>query len=216
MCGIGITSDAPGFFETFKISIELYPFSKVLSEKFPSIDCEFLFVFRVLELYIGRKSFVRYYPDKHLLLFDLTMPTEDFWPYKGNKIIQRRIIGKYFFDFFCKKIGNYKYKIPSLKDTYPAIIECLREFLVEHLWLPDSQGKYNFSLIEKISYEEAMNVYGPPKSRKFQDLEDNCKLQNLTWILDKEGSYLNAEYKLYDRRWNLMSYSIVEAEDEGK
>lgn len=209
MSGISVTGDYPSFIRISEISQELLPFSTVLSEKFPSIDFEFVFCFRVLYTTRGINSNVRYEKMRKWLMFDYIMPLDDFWPYKGNKIIQRKIIGKYFFDFFCKKIGNYKYKIPSLKDTYPAIIECLRQFLVEHLWLPDSQGKYNYSLIEKISYEEAMNVYGSPKSRKFQDMEDNCKLQNLTWILDKEGSCLNAEYKLYDRRWNLMDYSIV-------
>ena len=158
MNGISVIGDSPGFIKTFEISDELLPFSKVLSEKFPSIDFEFVFCFRVLYTTRGMNSNVRYCKDVNKLMFDLIMPLDDFWPYKGNKIIQRKIIGKYFFDFFCKKIGNYKYKIPSLKGTYPAIIECLREFLVEHLWLPDSQGKYNFSLIEEISYEEAMNV----------------------------------------------------------
>lgn len=212
MSRISVIGDSPGFIKTFEISDELYHFSKVLSERFPSVDIIFVFCFRVLYTTRGIKSNVRYYKDIKKLMFDFIMPLDDFWPYKGNKIIQRKIIGKYFFDFFCNKIGNYKYKIPSLKDTYPGIIEYLRQFLVEHLWLPDSQGKYNYSLIAKISYEEAMNVYGSPKSRKFQDLEDNCKLQNLTWILDKEGSCLNAEYKLYDRRWNLMDYSIVEVD----
>ena len=159
MSSISVGSDSPGYLNTFEISKELYPFSKVLSEKFPSIDFDFVFVFRVLELFIGRKSFARYYIDEQWLPFDFTIPFEELLPYKGNKIIQRKIIGKYFFDFFCKKIGNYKYKLPSLKDTYPAIIECLRQYLVEHLWLPGSEDKYNYSLNKIIVCIDGFHSY---------------------------------------------------------
>lgn len=77
--------------------------------------------------------------------------------------MQRATMGRHFFPFFAENIKKYKYKLPSLQPFIGDLIEDMRLFLIENLWLPAEDGKLKLSIIETVSYERAMELFGNPK-----------------------------------------------------
>lgn len=206
MSKITVVSDSPGFLMVWEIGEEIRTFSKILNVKYPHLDFDFGFCFRALYTLIGIRSKVRFYKEDNWLGFDLMMPEEEFRPYKRNKSMQRLIMGRYFFPFFCDKLRRYKKKLSTLEPVLEDLIEDMRLFLIEHLWLPDEDGCLRLSVIENYTYEQTMAQFGPPNLKTFADVDD-VKEQDLRWDIDENIS-LSAQYKLIDRAWRLEWWKV--------
>lgn len=205
---ISITSDSPRYVKVSEIGRDLIAFSEILEKKYNQIDFELAFCFRALYTTRGINSKVRFYKDENWLGMDLIMPLAEFNPYKYNVSMQRRIMGKYFFPFFSKNIHKYIYKLPILKSIEKDLVEDMRLFLIENLWLPDENGQFKLSVIETVSFERAMSLFGNPKEKKFTDNAQGIKNQDLTWIIDEEENELFATYSLIDKKWQLQKYEV--------
>ena len=81
--------------------------------------------------------------------------------------MQRRIMGKHFFPFFAENIKKYRNKLPVLKPIEKDLVEDMRLFLIENLWLPDDSGSFKLAVIENVSYDRAMALFGKPRQKKF-------------------------------------------------
>ena len=81
---------------------------------------------------------------------DLIMPLDEFNPYKDNVSMQRRIMGKHFFPFFSANIHKYIYKLPVLKSVEKELVEDMRLFLIENLWLPNETDNNKLSVIRNF------------------------------------------------------------------
>ena len=200
---IRITSDSPGYIKVSDIGKDLRNFSR-----YSEIDFDFLFCFRALYSTVGIRSKVRYEKDVNMLGMDLIMSLDEFNPYKENVSMQRRIMGKHFFPFFSANIHKYIYKLPVLKSVEKELVEDMRLFLVENLWLPNENGQYRLSVIETSSYEHYIKLFGNPKEKKFADNEQGIKVQDITWIIDDVKSELSATYLLIDKKWQLQKYQV--------
>ena len=205
---IRITSDSPGYIKVSDIGKDLRNFSRIIETKYSEIDFDFLFCFRALYSTVGIRSKVRYEKDVNMLGMDLIMSLDEFNPYKENVSMQRRIMGKHFFPFFSANIHKYIYKLPVLKSVEKELVEDMRLFLVENLWLPNENGQYRLSVIETSSYELCINLFGNPKEKKFADNEQGIKVQDITWIIDDVKSELSATYLLIDKKWQLQKYQV--------
>lgn len=183
------------------IADEQETFTSVLNAKYPQLDFDFSFCFRVLDTLSGIRSRVRFDKEDRILELDLMMPEEDFLPYKQNKTMQRLIMGRYFFPFFCDKVAGYKRKLPALSPVLEEVIADMEAFLIEHLWLPDEDGHLRLSVIEGYTYEQTIQQFGPPSLKEFTEV-DGVKVQDLRWAIDAETT-LSAQYKLIDRTWSL-------------
>ena len=205
---ISIQSDSPGYIKVSEIGKELIAFSEIIEKKYNQIDFELAFCFRALYTTRGINSKVRFYKDENWLGMDLIMPVDEFNPYKNNISMQRRIMGKYFFPFFSVNIHKYIYKLPILKVIEKDLVEDMRLFLIENLWLPDENGQYKLSVIETVSYERSIELLGNPIAKRFADNEQGIKVQYLTWIIDDAKSELYATYLLIDKKWQLQKYQV--------
>ncbi|WP_349855364.1 hypothetical protein [Bacteroides cellulosilyticus] len=205
---ISITSDSPGYIKVSEIGKDLIAFSEILEKKYNQIDFELAFCFRALYTTRGINSKVRFYKDENWLGMDLIMPVDEFNPYKNNISMQRRIMGKYFFPFFSENIHKYIYKLPILKSIEKDLVEDMRLFLIENLWLPDENGQFKLSIIETIPFERTLSLFGNPKEKKFIDNTQGIKIQYLTWIIDEAENELFATYMLIDKKWQLQKYEV--------
>lgn len=205
---ISITSDSPGYVKVSEIGKDLIAFSEILEKKYNQIDFELAFCFRALYTTRGINSKVRFYKDENWLGMDLIMPVDEFNPYKNNISMQRRIMGKYFFPFFSKNIHKYIYKFPILKSIEKDLVEDMRLFLIENLWLPDENGQFKLSIIETIPFERTLSLFGNPKEKQFIDNTQGIKIQYLTWIIDEAENELFATYMLIDKKWQLQKYEV--------
>ena len=203
---VSIQIDSPSYVKVSEIGKELVAFSLTIERKYPQIDFEFAFCFRALYTTRGIRSKVRFEKDCNYLGMDLIMSEEEFHPYKKNIAMQRRIMGKHFFPFFAENIKKYRYKLPVLKPIEKDLVEDMRLFLIENLWLPDDSGSFKLSVIENVSYDRAMALFGRPKQKKFTDT-DNGKIQDILWEVD-ERTKLSAQYRLIDKVWTLECYNI--------
>lgn len=97
--------------------------------------------------------------------------------------------------------------MPNLKSIAEDLTEDMRLFLIDNLWLPDDNGNLKLSVIETVSYEKAMALLGNPIRKKFTNMENGQKIQDLLWEIDKETKIL-AQYKLIDKIWILQKYKI--------
>ena len=208
MCRVSITSDTPGYLRVSEISKELRAFSLIVETKYKQIDFDFGFCFRALYTTRGIRSKVRFYKEDRWLGMDLIMAEDEFRPYKKNVSMQRMIMGKYFFPFFAENIKKYKYKLPSLKPFVGELIEDMRLFLIENLWLPDDDGKLKLSVIKTVPYQRAMELFGN-QQKTFSENDKGEKVQDLTWIV-AENTTLSAKYILKDKQWKLQGYEIVD------
>lgn len=205
---ISITSDTPGYLKVSEIGDELLAFAIILDNKYSQIDFRFVFCFRALYTTRGINSKVRFYKEQNSWLgMDLIMAEDEFIPYKKNVSMQRRIMGKHFFPFFAENIRKYRSKLPVLKPIEKDLVEDMRLFLINNLWLPNENGNLELSVIETVSYERAMSLFGNPRQRKFTDMENGQKIQDLFWEVDEERKLL-AQYKLVDKIWILQYYKI--------
>ena len=205
---ISITSDSPGYIKVSEIGKDLIAFSEILEKKYNQIDFELAFCFRALYITRGIKSKVRFYKDENWLGMDLIMPLDEFNPYKDNVSMQRRIMGNHFFPFFSANIHKYIYKLPILKSVEKELVEDMRLFLIENLWLPNENGQYKLSVIETSSYEHCIKLFGNPKEKRFADNGQGIKVQDLTWIIDDSRNELSATYLLIDKQWQLQEYQV--------
>ena len=205
---VSIQIDSPSYVKVSEIGKELVAFSLTIERKYPQIDFEFAFCFRALYTTRGIRSKVRFEKDCNYLGMDLIMSEEEFNPYKNNVSMQRRIMGKHFFPFFAENIKKYRYKLPVLKPIEKDLVEDMRLFLIENLWLPDDSGSFKLAVIENVSYDRAMALFGKPRQKKFMDT-DNGKIQDILWEVD-EQTQLSAQYRLIDKVWTLESYNIAE------
>ena len=205
---VSIQIDSPSYVKVSEIGKELVAFSLTIERKYPQIDFEFAFCFRALYTTRGIRSKVRFEKDCNYLGMDLIMSEEEFHPYKKNIAMQRRIIGKHFFPFFAENIKKYRYKLPVLKPIEKDLVEDMRLFLIENLCLPDDSGSFKLAVIENVSYDRAMALFGKPRQKKFMDT-DNGKIQDILWEVD-EQTQLSARYRLIDKVWTLESYNIAE------
>ena len=205
---VSIQFDSPSYVKVSEIGKELVAFSLTIERKYPQIDFEFAFCFRALYTTRGIRSKVRFEKDCNCLGMDLIMSEEEFNPYKNNVSMQRRIMGKHFFPFFAENIKKYRNKLPVLKPIEKDLVEDMRLFLIENLWLPDDSGSFKLSVIENVSYDRAVALFGKPKQKKFTDT-DNGKIQDILWEVD-EQTRLSAQYRLIDKVWTLESYNIAE------
>lgn len=205
---IRITSDSPGYIKVSDIGKDLRNFSRIIETKYSEIDFDFLFCFRALYSTVGIRSKVRYEKDVNMLGMDLIMSLDEFNPYKENVSMQRRIMGKHFFPFFSANIHKYIYKLPVLKSVEKELVEDMRLFLVENLWLPNENGQYRLSVIETSNHEHCIKLFGNPKEKKFADNEQGIKVQDITWIIDDVKSELSATYLLIDKKWQLQKYQV--------
>ena len=203
---VSIQIDSPGYVKVSEIGKELVAFSLTIERKYPQIDFELAFCFRALYTTRGIRSKVRFEKDCNYLGMDLIMSEEEFHPYKKNIAMQRRIMGKHFFPFFAENIKKYRYKLPVLKPIEKDLVEDMRLFLIENLWLPDDSGSFKLSVIENVSYDRAMALFGRPKQKRFTDT-DNGKIQDILWEVD-EQTKLSAQYRLTDKVWTLECYNI--------
>ena len=203
---VSIQIDSPSYVKVSEIGKELVAFSLTIERKYPQIDFEFAFCFRALYTTRGIRSKVRFEKDCNYLGMDLIMSEEEFHPYKKNIAMQRRIMGKHFFPFFAENIKKYRYKLPVLKPIEKDLVEDMRLFLIENLCLPDDSGSFKLSVIENVSYDRAMALFGRPKQKKFTDT-DNGKIQDILWEVD-EQTRLSAQYRLIDKVWTLECYNI--------
>ena len=204
---IRVVSDSPGYIKVREISKELRSFTKIIEDKYNQIDFDFLFCFRALYSTMGINSKVRFDKGDNTLGMDLTMSLDEFNPYKTNVAMQRLIMGKHLFPFFAENIKKYKSKLPNLKSIAEDLTEDMRLFLIDNLWLPDDNGNLKLSVIETVSYEKAMALLGNPIRKKFTNMENGQKIQDLLWEIDKETKIL-AQYKLIDKIWILQKYKI--------
>ena len=205
---VSIQIDSPSYVKVSEIGKELVAFSLTIERKYPQIDFEFAFCFRALYTTRGIRSKVRFEKDCNYLGMDLIMSEEEFNPYKNNVSMQRRIMGKHFFPFFAENIKKYRNKLPVLKPIEKDLMEDMRLFLIENLWLPDDSGSFKLAVIENVSYDRAMALFGKPRQKKFTDT-DNGKIQDILWEVD-EQTQLSARYRLIDKVWTLESYNIAE------
>ena len=205
---VSIQIDSPSYVKVSEIGNELVAFSLTIERKYPQIDFDFVFCFRALYTTRGIRSKVRFEKDCNYLGMDLIMSEEEFHPYKKNIAMQRRIMGKHFFPFFAENIKKYRYKLPVLKPIEKDLLEDMRLFLIENLWLPDDSGSFKLAVIENVSYDRAMALFGKPRQKKFMDT-DNGKIQDILWEVD-EQTQLSARYRLIDKVWTLESYNIAE------
>ena len=203
---VSIQIDSPGYVKVSEIGKELVAFSLTIERKYPQIDFELAFCFRALYTTRGIRSKVRFEKDCNYLGMDLIMSEEEFHPYKKNIAMQRRIMGKHFFPFFAENIKKYRYKLPVLKPIEKDLVEDMRLFLIENLWLPDDSGNFKLAVIENVSYDRAMALFGKPKQKRFTDT-DNGKMQDILWEVD-ERTKLSAQYRLIDKVWTLECYNI--------
>ena len=204
---IRVVSDSPGYIKVREISKELRSFTKIIEDKYNQIDFDFLFCFRALYSTMGINSKVRFDKGDNTLGMDLIMSLDEFNPYKTNVAMQRPIMGKHLFPFFAENIKKYKSKLPNLKSIAEDLTEDMRLFLIDNLWLPDDNGNLKLSVIETVSYEKAMALLGNPIRKKFTNMENGQKIQDLLWEIDKETKIL-AQYKLIDKIWILQKYKI--------
>ena len=205
---VSIQIDSPSYVKVSEIGKELVAFSLTIERKYPQIDFEFAFCFRALYTTRGIRSKVRFEKDCNYLGMDLIMSEEEFHPYKNNVSMQRRIMGKHFFPFFAENIKKYRNKLPVLKPIEKDLVEDMRLFLIENLCLPDDSGSFKLAVIENVSYDRAMALFGKPRQKKFMDT-DNGKIQDILWEVD-EQTQLSARYRLIDKVWTLESYNIAE------
>ena len=205
---VSIQIDSPSYVKVSEIGKELVAFSLTIERKYPQIDFEFAFCFRALYTTRGIRSKVRFEKDCNYLGMDLIISEEEFYPYKNNVSMQRRIMGKHFFPFFAENIKKYRNKLPVLKPIEKDLVEDMRLFLIENLWLPDDSGSFKLAVIENVSYDRAMALFGKPRQKKFMDT-DNGKIQDILWEVD-EQTQLSARYRLIDKVWTLESYNIAE------
>ena len=205
---VSIQIDSPSYVKVSEIGKELVAFSLTIERKYPQIDFEFAFCFRALYTTRGIRSKVRFEKACNYLGMDLIMSEEEFHPYKKNIAMQRRIMGKHFFPFFAENIKKYRYKLPVLKPIEKDLVEDMRLFLIENLCLPDDSGSFKLAVIENVSYDRAMALFGKPRQKKFMDT-DNGKIQDILWEVD-EQTQLSARYRLIDKVWTLESYNIAE------
>ena len=204
---IRVVSDSPGYIKVREISKELRSFTKIIEDKYNQIDFDFLFCFRALYSTMGINSKVRFDKGDNTLGMDLIMSLYEFNPYKTTVAMQRLIMGKHLFPFFAENIKKYKSKLPNLKSIAEDLTEDMRLFLIDNLWLPDDNGNLKLSVIETVSYEKAMALLGNPIRKKFTNMENGQKIQDLLWEIDKETKIL-AQYKLIDKIWILQKYKI--------
>lgn len=204
---IRVVSDSPGYIKVREISKELRSFTKIIEDKYNQIDFDFLFCFRALYSTMGINSKVRFDKGDNTLGMDLIMSLDEFNPYKTNVAMQRLIMGKHLFPFFAENIKKYKSKLPNLKSIAEDLTEDMRLFLIDNLWLPDDNGNLKLSVIETVSYEKAMALLGNPIRKKFTNMENGQKIQDLLWEIDKETKIL-AQYKLIDKIWILQKYKM--------
>ena len=162
---VSIQIDSPSYVKVSEIGKELVAFSLTIERKYPQIDFEFAFCFRALYTTRGIRSKVRFEKDCNYLGMDLIMSEEEFHPYKKNIAMQRRIMGKHFFPFFAENIKKYRYKLPVLKPIEKDLVEDMRLFLIENLWLPDDSGSFKLAVIENVSYDRAMALFGKPRQK---------------------------------------------------
>ena len=205
---VSIQIDSPGYVKVSEIGKELVAFSLTIERKYPQIDFELAFCFRALYTTRGIRSKVRFEKDCNCLGMDLIMSLDEFNPYKNNVSMQRRIMGKHFFPFFAENIKKYRNKLPVLKPIEKDLVEDMRLFLIENLWLPDDSGSFKLAVIENVSYDRAIDLFGKPRQKKFTDT-DNGKIQDILWEVD-ERTKLSAQYRLIDKVWTLESYNIAE------
>ena len=205
---VSIQIDSPSYVKVSEIGNELVAFSLTIERKYPQIDFEFAFCFRALYTTRGIRSKVRFEKECNYLGMDLIMAEEEFNPYKNNVSMQRRIMGKHFFPFFAENIKKYRNKLPVLKPIEKDLVEDMRLFLIENLWLPDDSGSFKLAVIENVSYDRAMALFGKPRQKKITDT-DNGKIQDILWEVD-EQTQLSARYRLIDKVWTLESYNIAE------
>ena len=205
---VSIQIDSPSYVKVSEIGKELVAFSLTIERKYPQIDFEFAFCFRALYTTRGIRSKVRFEKDCNCLGMDLIMSLDEFNPYKNNVSMQRRIMGKHFFPFFAENIKKYRNKLPVLKPIEKDLVEDMRLFLIENLWLPDDSGSFKLAVIENVSYDRAMALFGKPRQKKFMDT-DNGKIQDILWEVD-EQTQLSARYRLIGKVWTLESYNIAE------
>ena len=208
MSEVRLTADSPGYVSVWEIEEDLYDFSNVINKKYSEVYFDFVFCFRALYTTRGIRSKVRFEKDCNCLGMDLIMSLDEFNPYKNNVSMQRRIMGKHFFPFFAENIKKYRNKLPVLKPIEKDLVEDMRLFLIENLWLPDDSGSFKLSVIENVSYDRAVALFGKPKQKKFTDT-DNGKIQDILWEVD-EQTKLSAQYRLIDKVWTLESYNIAE------
>ena len=205
---VSIQIDSPSYVKVSEIGKELVAFSLTIERKYPQIDFELAFCFRALYTTRGIRSKVRFEKDCNCLGMDLIMSLDEFNPYKNNVSMQRRIMGKHFFPFFAENIKKYRNKLPVLKPIEKDLVEDMRLFLIENLWLPDDSGSFKLAVIENVSYDRAMALFGKPRQKKFMDT-DNGKIQDILWEIN-EQTQLSARYRLIDKVWTLESYNIAE------
>lgn len=183
-------------------------FSTIINNKYSQINFEFAFCFRALYTTKGINSKVRFYKEENSWLgMDLIMPLNEFNPYKDNVSMQRRIMGKHFFPFFAENIKKYRNKLPILKPIEKDLIEDMRLFLIDNLWLLDENGELKLSVIKTVPYERVMSLFGNPKQKKILNIENGQKMQSLLWEIDKETKLL-IQYKLINKNWILQNYKI--------
>ena len=206
MSEVRLTADSPGYVSVWEIEEDLYDFSNVINKKYSEVYFDFVFCFRALYTTRGIRSKVRFEKDCNCLGMDLIMSLDEFNPYKNNVSMQRRIMGKHFFPFFAENIRKYRYKLPVLKPIEKELVEDMRLFLIENLWLPDDSGSFKLAVIENVSYDRAMALFGNPKQKKFTDT-NNGKIQDILWEVD-EQTKLSAQYRLIDKVWTLEGYNI--------
>lgn len=122
----------------------------LLLEKFPQIDVDLSFCFRVLDRDSGWSSKVRMWkndsphsfnkinsiPESDRTLgFDMVVHREDFAAIKGDKTAQKRMLGNEMLRFVKLKLPNYTKKIPITKDEMNGILTTIEEWLARHEWL---------------------------------------------------------------------------------
>ena len=184
---ISIQIDSPSYIKISEIGKELLMFSTIINNKYSQINFEFAFCFRALYTTKGINSKVRFYKEENSWLgMDLIMPLNEFNPYKDNVSMQRRIMGKHFFPFFAENIKKYRNKLPILKPIEKDLIEDMRLFLIDNLWLLDENGELKLSVIKTVPYERVMSLFGNPKQKKILNIENGQKMQSLLWEIDKE------------------------------
>ncbi len=207
MIEIDVTSDTPSYLKVSDIAHEVIDFKSTINDKYSSLNFDLGFCFRALYSIEGINSKVRFYKKDNWLGMDLIMPESEFNPYKKNIVIQRKIMGLYFFPFFSKNITKYKHKLPTLEPIAENLIEDMRLFLIENLWLENEEGKLNLKIIEKINYQKAIKLFGKPEKKVFSQSSESHKQQDLIWRIDEQTT-LHANYVLTEKQWTLHNYII--------
>ncbi len=208
MIEINVVSDTPSYLKVSNIGDEIKDFETVLNEKYSSLGFNFGFCFRALYSMEGINSKVRFHKDENYLGMDLIMPEIEFRSYKNNIVQQRKIVGRYFFDFFKDTLIKYKYKLPTLKPVLNDLIKDMQLFLIENLWLEDEFGMLNFKVVEKVSFDKAMNIFGKAdKKQIIKNTDDDEVLQDLSYMIDENTKFI-VSYSLINRKWELNEYSL--------